>query len=95
MGLEYVIWIGSSALFIMGWCYFKFFYVSHKKYFIPYIVFQLGISLFVTSIFIIGGWAGMAYGFVSLVIMGFGLIAGLLVYTYSLTHQKDLFGIRK
>ena len=88
MGLEYVIWIGSSALFIIGWCYFRFFYVTHKKYFIPYIVFQLGISLLVTSLFIIGGWTGMAYGMVALVMIGLGLIVGLLVWVYALLQQK-------
>ena len=90
MGLEYIIWIGSSALFIIGWCYFKFFFITHKNYFIPYIVFQLGISLLVTSLFIIGGWAGMAYGFVSLVMMSLGLIAGLIIGIFSLRQTQRI-----
>ncbi|MFJ7935904.1 hypothetical protein [Sporosarcina sp. NPDC096371] len=88
MGLEYVLWIGSPVLLIIGWGFFKFFYGTNKKYFIPYILFQLGISLLVTSIFIIGGWSGMAYGFISLVMMGMGLIAGILVWSYTLIQTK-------
>ncbi|CAM3114705.1 hypothetical protein FITA111629_04505 [Filibacter tadaridae] len=30
MGLEYVIWIGSIALCIFGWAYFRSFYVKRK-----------------------------------------------------------------
>ncbi|MEK3886256.1 hypothetical protein [Bacillus sp. FSL K6-3431] len=94
MDLSYVIWIGSLVLFIIGWCYFRFIYVKHKKYFIPYIVFQLGISLLIASIFIIGGWAGMGYGIISLFIMGLGLISGLFVFIYYLIQEKLLTGKR-
>ncbi|WP_124071537.1 hypothetical protein [Filibacter tadaridae] len=61
-----------------------------KRYFVPYLIFQLGITLLVISIFFIGRWAGMAYGFVSLVIMGLGIITGLLIFTYSFVRRKYL-----
>ncbi len=88
MGLTYIIWIGSIALCIFGWAYFSSFYRKHKRYFVPYLIFQLGVTLLVISIFIIGSWAGMAYGFVSLVIMGLGLIIGFLIFTYSFVQRK-------
>ncbi|WBL14845.1 hypothetical protein [Sutcliffiella sp. NC1] len=86
--MEYVIWFGSVALFVLGLFYFKFFYVKHRKYFIPYLVFQIGITLLVASIFIIGGWAGMAYAFISVWIIGLGLLSGLFVFVYSKIKGK-------
>ena len=83
MGLHYIIWIGSLALFFIGWYYSRFIYVKYKTYFVPYILFQLGISLFVISIFIVGGWAGMGLGFVSLLIMGVGLLVALFIFILS------------
>ena len=88
MGWVYLIWIGSIALCIFGWAYFRFFYRKHKRYFVPYLIFQLGVTLLVISIFIIGQWAGMAYGFISLVIMGLGLLIGLLIFIYSFVQRK-------
>ncbi|AST93652.1 hypothetical protein BC6307_21475 [Sutcliffiella cohnii] len=86
--MEYVIWFGSVALFVLGLFYFKFFYVKQRKYFIPYLIFQIGITLLVASIFIIGGWAGMAYAFISVWIIGLGLLSGLFVFVYSKIKGK-------
>ena len=91
MGTEYLIWIGSLALFILGWYYFTFFYVKRKRYFIPYIVFQLGLTLFVVSIFIIGRWVGMGLGIISLLIMGLGSFS--LDYLFSFTHNYQAITI--
>ncbi|WP_156450403.1 YesK family protein [Sporosarcina sp. HYO08] len=59
--MEYVIWFVSIVLFCIGWAYCKYVFQHRKMYFIPYIVCQFGITLFVASIFLIGGWEGMAW----------------------------------
>lgn len=88
MATAYVIWFGSIALCILGWAYFRTFYEKHKRYFVPYLIFLLGNTLLVISIFIIGEWAGLAYAFISLIIMGLGLIIGFLILMYSYVQRK-------
>ncbi|MFT4412839.1 hypothetical protein ACLM5H_03165 [Fredinandcohnia humi] len=83
MGVVYALWIGSIALFVIGWCFVKKVYVSYKSYFIPYFIFQIGSTLLVISIFVIGAWAGMAVGFLSACIMGMGLLMALFVFIFS------------
>lgn len=85
--MEYVIWFVSILLFTVGWAFCKFFYRQLKKYFFPYLLFQLGITLFVASIFLIGGWEGMAWGMMSLLLMGMGLLAAIFIYCYQLLKK--------
>lgn len=80
----------SLVLFFLGWYYFKLFYVKKRRFFIPYIIFQLGVTLLVISIFLIGGFEGMGYGVMALMIMAMGLLLGLIFFLYFFIKEKRM-----
>jgi len=86
-GMHYIIWFLSIALFLTGIYYFRYFYVKKRHYFIPYLIFQVGATLLVVSIFLIGGWNGMFYGMVALFMVAIGLVVALCIFIYEKWNQ--------
>ncbi|PPA70960.1 hypothetical protein [Jeotgalibacillus proteolyticus] len=70
------------AVFVAGWVMVKYMYVMHKKYFIPYLIFQLGVTLLLVRVWMIRGIEGSTWGFNGLVMMAVGLISALIIFLY-------------
>lgn len=87
--MEYVLWIATLFLLVYGWLRFNHFYKRNRTYFIPYIIFQLGVTLFAISLFLIGGWQGMGYGIVAIMMIGVGLLLALLIYVLNFIRNKE------
>lgn len=89
VSLEYVIWIATLFLLVFGWLRFNHFYRHQRTYFVPYIIFQIGVTLFAISIFIIGGWDGMGLGIVAIMMIGVGVLIALLIYIIHFIKSKE------
>lgn len=83
-------WIiyGILALTAAGWLLLGVVYNKLRKYFLPYIINQLGLTLLMISLFVIGGWEGMGVGMIALMIIGAGLLMALSVLVYSRVKKK-------
>jgi len=77
--LDNTILVLVICAFVGGWMLVPYIYRRYRFYNIPFIIFQLGVTLLFVSIFFIGGWEGMGYGFLAFIIMGIGLMYILIL----------------
>lgn len=87
--MEYILWMATIFVLGFGWLRFKHFYEDNRTYFMPYIIFQLGVTLFAISLFVIGGWQGMGVGIVAVMMIGIGLFIALLIYVFHFIKHKE------
>ncbi|WP_078592928.1 YesK family protein [Evansella clarkii] len=85
--MDWIIY-GILALTAAGWLLLGVVYNKLRKYFLPHIINQLGLTLLMISLFVIGGWEGMGVGMIALMIIGAGLLMALSVFVYSRVKKK-------
>lgn len=89
--MEYVIWAFTLFLLGFGWFRFNHFYKENRKYFIPYMIFQLGVTLFAFSLIVNDGLNNIGVSsIIAIMMIGIGLFAALLIYVINYLDQHDL-----
>ncbi|MEI5908004.1 hypothetical protein WAK64_13160 [Bacillus spongiae] len=69
--LAYVIVLALSFCFLL-------FYKRYQDYLVPYIIFEIGLILWVISLLLVKGWLGIGLGIVSLIIITTGIIVAVI-----------------
>ncbi len=74
------------TLAIFSWIIFSWLVIYFPKklrwHILPYLIFQLGVTLIVYSVVFVKGWSGIGYGGLGVAIVGIALILLLIVRVY-------------
>lgn len=88
--MQYVIWAFTLFLLGFGWLRFNHFYKDNRKYLIPYLIFQIGVTLFAISLFFESSLQELGLNIIAIMMIGIGLLIALLIYVIDYLNRNDL-----